>query len=70
LCGIRSGNTFQQNNQFFFYAERGQNQIYNSCTAFVLRAKKSGAICKVSISYKEPSTGRTLRTHTTVSSFE
>ena len=50
--------------------ERGQNHIYNSCTGFTMRAKKAGAICKVTISYKEPSTGRTLRTHTSIAAYE
>lgn len=51
-------------------AHRGQTQLYNSCTTFSIRTKKAGAICKVSISYKEPSTGRTLRTHTSITAFD
>jgi nuclear pore complex protein Nup210 len=51
-------------------AERGQTQIYNSCTTFQILAKKPSAICKVSISYKEPSSGRTLRTHTSITAFD
>jgi len=64
--------TFYANSKIIFMTclGRGESQVHNACTSFSILAKKAGAICKVSLAYKEPSTGRTLRAHTTVAAYE
>lgn len=42
----------------------------NHCAHFNLKAKKSGLTCKVTVSYLEPSSGRTLRSHLNVASYK
>jgi len=55
-----------------FYVEDRSRQGavgINHCAHFNLKAKKSGLSCKVTVSYLEPSSGRTLRSHLNVASY-
>jgi len=56
-----------------FYVEDRSRQGavgINHCAHFNIKAKKSGLTCKVTVSYLEPSSGRTLRSHLNVASYK
>jgi len=56
-----------------FYVEDRSRQGavgLNHCAHFNIKAKKSGLTCKVTVSYLEPSSGRTLRSHLNVASYK
>lgn len=48
---------------------RGNAQSPAHCAYFNIKAKKAGATARVSVIYQEPTSGRTLRAHTTVTSY-
>ena len=52
-----------------FSLERGNNRVYDACTTFTVAAKTPGTTSKVTVSYTEPTTGRTLKASTHISSY-
>jgi hypothetical protein len=48
---------------------RGNNRVYGACASFTVKAKTPGTTTKVSITYKEPSTGRVLKDATHISAY-
>ena len=50
-------------------SERGNNRVYDACTTFTVAAKTPGTTSKVTVSYTEPTTGRTLKASTHISSY-
>ena len=47
----------------------GQVQSYTHCAYFNVKAKTNSGSTKITVSYLEPSSGRTLRAHTTITVF-
>jgi len=56
----------------FFVEDRSRSGSVGGtyCAHFSVKAKKSGVSTKVTVSYLEPSSGRTLRSHMTIASYK
>ena len=52
-----------------YISDLGQVSSYTHCAYFNVKAKTNSGSTKITVSYLEPSSGRTLRAHTTITVF-